>query len=77
MARKKISQWQARIYKRRLEELEAKTRNDRSTFGCPQLAYLNLAELSEIRGTLNGATKMGHPLSCRLDGSYLYIHGVR
>lgn len=77
MAHKKISQWNARQYKRRLEALERQTRNERSCYGQPLLVTLDLNNLVLERGLLRGAQLMHHALACRLDGSYLYIHGVR
>jgi hypothetical protein len=78
MARKKISQYDARRYKRELEELRNKRRSDRSTWGAVPLVDVAISD-SYSRGILRSAQLMGHPLVCRMaaDNSTLEIFGVK
>lgn len=75
MARRKISQYDARRYKRELEELQRKTRSDRLTWNAIHLVDFTCGEITRAR--LKTVQDLEHPLACRFDGQELKVYGVR
>jgi hypothetical protein len=72
---KKISQNQARIYKRRLAALEEETRNDRQWHRGAHIRSVSIG--SESRAVLQAVKDVGCVLAVRLNGEHLEIYGVR
>jgi hypothetical protein len=72
---KKISQAQARRWKRELDEMKRTARADRSwTHG----AHIRTVAVgSETKAVLEAVKDIGCALAVRLNGDHLYIYGVR
>jgi hypothetical protein len=72
---KKISQAQARRWKRELEELKQQTRIDRTWCNGAHVRTVSLG--SETKAVLEAVKDVGCSLAVRLNGDHLYIYGVR
>jgi hypothetical protein len=72
---KKISQAQARRWKRELEELKETTRADRVWCNGAHIRSVNIG--SETKAVLEAVKDVGCSLAVRLNGDHLYIYGVR
>lgn len=75
MSYRKISQHDARRYKRELENLQRQTRHERSHYGGVHLRTITVG--SETAAVLKTAKDLGHPLALKLEGCDLHIYGVR
>lgn len=72
---KKISQATARRYKRQLEELQQKTRDDRNTWRGACIRCVQLNETSVA--VLQAVKDVDCVLAVRLNGSNLEVYGVQ
>jgi hypothetical protein len=72
---KKISQAQARRWKRELEELKQQTRIDRTWCNGAHVRSVSIG--SESRAVLQAVKDVGCVLAVRLNGEHLEIYGVR
>lgn len=75
MARKKISQFQARRWKRELDEMKRTDRADRAWSNGAHIRTVSLG--SESVAVLRAVKDVGCALAVRLVGSELQIYGVR